>query len=218
MSAFKAILWDNDGILVDTEHLYCKATRQVLGKVGVELSDCEYRELFLTQNNGAWHLAAARGHSEDELELLRAERGELYCELLRGRNHAIAGVEDVLQTLHGDYTMGVVTSSHRDHFEIIHSSTGLLRYFDFVLTREQYANSKPDPEPYLAAIAKTGLSVDQCIAVEDSPRGLVAATRAGLKCVVIPTGLTVGGDFTGAYKVLGNIRELPAVLDRATLS
>src|SRR6187200_2904672 len=104
MSAIKAILWDNDGILVDTEHLYSKATRQVLGRVGVELSDGEYRELFLTQNHGAWHLAAARGHSEDELELLRAERGELYCELLRGRNHAIDGVEDILQTLHGTYT------------------------------------------------------------------------------------------------------------------
>ncbi len=213
MTAVKAILWDNDGVLVDTEHLYCEATRQVLGRIGVELNDDEYRELFLTQNSGAWHLAAARGYSEHELCLLRAERDGIYSKLLRGRNHAIAGVEDILQALHGSYSMGIVTSSHRDHFDIIHAQTGLMRYFDFVLTREQYANSKPDPEPYLAGIAKTGLSADQCIAVEDSPRGLAAAVGAGLKCVVIPTALTAGGDFSAAYKVLGDIRELPAVLN-----
>jgi HAD superfamily hydrolase (TIGR01509 family) len=110
--------------------------------------------------------------------------------------------------------MGVVTSSQRGHFEIIHAATGLLRYFDFVLTREDYENSKPDPEPYLAGIAKTGFSAHECIAVEDTPRGLTAATGAGLKCVVIPNALTIGGDFTTAHQVLRDIRELPAALGR----
>jgi beta-phosphoglucomutase-like phosphatase (HAD superfamily) len=107
-----------------------------------------------------------------------------------------------------------VTSSQRRHFEIIHAATGLLRYFDFVLTREDYANSKPDPEPYLAGIAKTGLGAGDCIAIEDTPRGLTAATGAGIECVVIPNALTAGGDFTAAYRVLRDIRELPAVLDQ----
>lgn len=209
---FKAILWDNDGVLVDTEYLYYEATRRVLGTVGIDLSDDDYRNLFLRHNAGAWHLAAAQGRCDDEVAHLREERNALYGTLLRGRNLTIAGVEPVLRTLHGRYTMGVVTSSHRDHFDIIHASTGLLRYFDFVLTREQYANSKPDPEPYLAAVKATGLRHEQCVAVEDSERGLTAATRAGVKCIVIPTALTAGGDFSAAYKVLGNIRELPAVL------
>lgn len=209
---FKAILWDNDGVLVDTERLYCEATREILGTVGIDLSDDEYRELFLKHNSGAWHLAAAQGRSDDEVAHLREKRNALYGTLLRGRNLTIAGVEPVLGTLRGRYTMGVVTSSRRDHFDIIHATTGLLRYFDFVLTREQYVNSKPDPEPYLAAVEKTGLRHEQCLAVEDSERGLAAATSAGVKCIVIPTALTAGGDFSSAYKVLGNIRELPAIL------
>ena len=209
---FKAILWDNDGVLVDTEHLYCEATRQVFASAGITLGDDDYRDMFLTGNMGAWHLLTAQGRSRSEVARMRDERNEIYSSLLRGRDHAIDGVRDVLQTLHGRYAMGVVTSSRRDHFEIIHATTSLLHYFDFVLTREQYVNSKPDPEPYLAGIARTGFSAAQCLAVEDTPRGLTAATGAGARCVVIPNALTAGGDFTAAYKVLRNIRELPAIL------
>lgn len=214
MSRFKAILWDNDGVLVDTEHLYRDATRQVMAGVGFNLGDEQYRELFLSQNHGAWYLLAEQGHSEAELARMRAERDELYSALLRERNHTITGVEEVLQTLHGRFAMGVVTSSQRRHFDIIHSATGLMRYFDFVLAREDYVNSKPDPEPYLAGIAKIGFKADNCIAIEDTPRGLTAATGAGLKCVVIPNALTRGGDFRSAYKVLRDIRELPAALEQ----
>jgi HAD superfamily hydrolase (TIGR01509 family) len=210
---FKAILWDNDGILVDTEPLYCEATRQVFAGAGITLGDDDFRDMFLTGNMGAWHLLTAQGRSRSEIERIRDERNEIYGSLLRGRDHAIDGVRDVLQILHGRYAMGVVTSSRRDHFEIIHTTSNLLHYFDFVLTREQYANAKPDPEPYLAGIARTGFNAAQCLAVEDTPRGLTAATGAGAQCVVIPNALTSGGDFAGAYKILRDIRELPAILD-----
>ena len=209
---FKAILWDNDGVLVDTEHLYCEATRQVFASAGIVIGDDDYRSMFLTGNMGAWQLLADR--SQSEIARIRDERNEIYSTLLRGRDHAIDGVKEVLQALHGRYAMGVVTSSRRDHFEIIHATSSLLPYFDFVLTREQYANSKPDPEPYLLGIARTGFSAEECLAVEDTPRGLMAATGAGAHCVVIPNALTVGGDFAAAYKVLRDIRELPAILDQ----
>jgi HAD superfamily hydrolase (TIGR01509 family) len=211
---FKAILWDNDGVLVDTEHLYCEATRQVFASAGIALGDDDYRSMFLTGNMGAWHLLTVQGRPESEIARIREERNDIYSTLLRGRDHAIDGVKDVLQALHGRYAMGVVTSSRRDHFEIIHATSGLLDYFDFVLTREQYANAKPDPEPYRAGIARTGFSPAHCLAVEDTPRGLTAATGAGAKCVVIPNVLTRGGDFAAAYKVLRDIRELPAILDQ----
>jgi HAD superfamily hydrolase (TIGR01509 family) len=215
MGAIKAILWDNDGVLVDTEHLYRDATREVLATVGVHLTDEHYRELFLTQNNGAWHLAAELGHSESAIEAMRKERDRRYALLLSARNHAIEGVEEVLAALHGRYAMAIVTSSKRKHFDIIHAATGFLRYFDFVLAREDYVNSKPDPEPYRTAVERMGLTPDECIAVEDTPRGLIAATGAGLRCIVIPNMLTQGGDFAAAHKVLAHVRELPRLLEEA---
>jgi HAD superfamily hydrolase (TIGR01509 family) len=215
MTGFKAILWDNDGVLVDTEHLYLQATREILATAGVALSDAQYCDLFLNQNNGAWHLASELGHSAPAIARMREARDARYSALLRVRNHTIAGVEDVLKSLHGRYAMGVVTSSQRCHFDIIHAATGLMRYFDFVLTREDYVNSKPDPEPYRAGIAKTGLRAHECIAVEDTLRGLTAATAAGMKCVVIPNALSAGRDFSAAHRVLSHIGEFPAVLDEA---
>ena len=68
--------------------------------------------------------------------------------------------------------MAIVTSSRRVHFDAMHTRTGLIPYFDFVLAREDYALSKPDPEPYLAAMKKSGCGPEECLVVEDSPRGL----------------------------------------------
>jgi HAD superfamily hydrolase (TIGR01509 family) len=101
--------------------------------------------------------------------------------------------------------MGIVTTSRREHFDIIHRSSGLLQYFSFILTREDYDKSKPDPEPYLRGLEKMGVEKSECIVIEDSKRGLTAATRAGLRCLVIPTELNRNDDFSEAYLVLDTI-------------
>jgi HAD superfamily hydrolase (TIGR01509 family) len=208
----KAIFWDNDGVLVDTEHLYCEATRRVLAGVGVDLTAALFHELFLVQNRGAWHLAEAAGVGPDALARLRASRDALYGELLLRDGLVIPGVEAALARLAPRHRMAIVTSSHRDHFEAIHRGTNLLRFFDFVLTREQYQRSKPDPEPYLAALARTGLDAGECLVIEDSERGLRAACAAGLSCWVIPTALTRHGDFSAAARVLTSVDEVVTAL------
>ena len=71
--------------------------------------------------------------------------------------------------------MGIVTSSRRLHFETIHEKSGLLPYMDFVLTREDYVESKPHPEPYLAAAALLGVDPTRCLVLEDAPSGGAAA-------------------------------------------
>ena len=208
----KAILWDNDGVLVDTEHLYFLATRQTLATRGIEIDEAQYLELFLQQSRGILHFAHEYSWSEEDLERVRRERSALYGTLLRGQSRVIDGVEDVLAALHGRYAMGIVTSSQREHFDIIHAESGLLKYFDFVLTAGDYENPKPHPDPYLKAVERAGMAKDACVVVEDSERGLAAATAAGLKCVIVPSRLTAGRPFTGAYKVLGDIREILALL------
>lgn len=104
--------------------------------------------------------------------------------------------------------MGIVTSSRKEHFEIIHRSSGLLKYFDFFLTGEHYTKFKPNPEPYLLAVERSGCKKEECLAIEDSERGLTSAKSAGIYCYVIPTELTRGGNFSSADKVLGNIKEI----------
>jgi HAD superfamily hydrolase (TIGR01509 family) len=211
----KAILWDNDGVLVDTEPLYFRATRETLAKVGVELTQGLYVEHILRDSHGAWHLAAEKGASSAEIDRMRDERNARYEQLLRQGNTAISGAEETLANLHGKFKMGIVTSSRPDHFEIIHQSTGLLRYFDFVVTSLEFTHYKPHPEPYLVGLKRIGHSKDECIVIEDSPRGLMAANAAGIRCLVIPTELTQGDDFSGAYMVLNAITDVTPELLRS---
>jgi HAD superfamily hydrolase (TIGR01509 family) len=211
----KAILWDNDGVLVDTEHLYFRATREILARVGVELTQELYVEHILRDSNGAWHLAAEKGASSAEIDRMRDERNARYEQLLRRGNTVIDGAQETLANLHGQFKMGIVTSSRPDHFEIIHQSTGLLRYFDFVVTSLYYTHYKPHPEPYLVGLERTGCTRDACVVIEDSPRGLIAANAAGIRCLVVRSDLTAKEDFSRAYMVLNALTDVtPELLRR----
>ncbi|MGA7306405.1 MAG: HAD family phosphatase [Rhodothermales bacterium] len=208
----KAILWDNDGVLVDTEHIYFRVTQSVLQEAGVSIDERDYRKHFLTGSAGAWHLAVELGFTDDQIEEMRQRRNDLYADALRSEEVAIDGAQEVLEELKSNYRMAVVTSSRRRHFEIIHERTGFLPYFEFVLVREDYVRSKPDPEPYLTAAEKLGLPPEACLAIEDSERGLRAAASAGMRCWVIPTDLTRGGDLSAAERILASISDLPGLL------
>ncbi len=205
----KAIFWDNDGVLVDTEKLYFQANKETFKKIGIELSEEIYVEYFLKRSSGTWHLAEARGLNKDEISKLRNERDELYSNLLLNKMEVVDGAAETLATLFGKYKMGIVTSSKKNHFNIIHKNSQLLKYFDFVLTVEDYANSKPAPDPYLKALALSGFTKEECIVIEDSERGLKSTLAAGIDCIAIPTDLTKHSNFAGARKILSKITEVP---------
>ena len=208
----KAIFWDNDGVLVDTERLYFHATQHVLATVGILLTKEQYIALFLVQGKGAWHLAAEKGISPSAIVQLRHERNTLYSTLLCQEHLLMAGVREVLDALYGTYVMGIVTSSEHDHFALIHQTTGLLTYFHFVLTASDYTHSKPHPEPYLLAVERSGCRTEECLVIEDSERGLMAAKEAGLRCIVVPNEFTRWSNFAGAHTVLESLTELLAEL------
>jgi len=208
-----AILWDNDGVLVETEHLYFQATREALAQMGVNFSEDEYIEYLLKDSRGAWHLAEEAGVEPGRIKAMKQWRNQRYGDLIAEAPRVIDGVPETIAALAPQYAMGIVTSSRREHFDIAHAASGLREHFEFVIASGDYPRSKPAPDPYLLGLERIGAEPDACIVVEDSERGLQAAMAAGLRCVVIPSGLTRGGDFTGAAAVLDGIRELPAFLD-----
>ena len=204
----KAIFWDNDGVLVDTEKYYLEATRRIFAECGFDLTEELFIDNFLKKSSGAWHLLEANGITKPDIDWLRNKRNKLYSYFLANNDIVIDGVEDVIKKMHEKYLMAIVTSSKKEHFNLIHEKTGLQKYFSFVLTREDYKNSKPDPEPYLLAWERSGYKKEECLVIEDSERGLKAAIEAGIDCFVIPTGLTQNSNFTGAKKTLNSASEL----------
>lgn len=198
----EAILWDNDGVLVDTECLFFESTRRTLATLGIPLNREQFLDLSMRQGRSAFDLAIERGWTKEQVATLKRERDLLYSEMLRNQTRVLPGVAETLKALHGRMRMAVVTSSQRHHFDVMHAEIGLTRYFEFVLAREDCGQTKPNPEPYLRALERLGMRAENCLAVEDSERGLVAARAAGLRCLVIPNEITRGCSFQGATAIL----------------
>jgi HAD superfamily hydrolase (TIGR01509 family) len=199
-----AILWDNDGTLVDTEPLYYQATRELLATLDVEVTPELYMRIGLDAGRSLFELAADRGVDGGLIETRRHERNLRYMDLISGGVPIRPGIRECLHTLHRRLTMGVVTSSLRDHFERMHATSGLLPYFDFVLTREDFRNTKPDPEPYLVAAQRFALDPASCLVIEDTARGVIAAKRAGMECWAIPSSFAPADGFPQADRVLAD--------------
>jgi HAD superfamily hydrolase (TIGR01509 family) len=201
------VLWDNDGVLVDTEGLYFRATQTVLVSVGIQLTPEQFIDISLRQGQSTFKLAAEQGIPAETIACLRTERDRIYSGFLQTEPCLIEGVAETLRALHGKVRMGVVTSARRQHFEITHVRTGLRKYLDFVLTLEDCRHTKPNPDPYLTAMARFSLEPNRCIVVEDSERGLAAATAAGLDCLIVRTEWSKDGDFSKASRIVDNVAE-----------
>lgn len=192
------ILWDHDGVLVNTEPLYFRATAETLATAGVTLTLAQYQQFHLVESRGSWHLAGDVG--ADEIARLRAERIARYTELVTSGDVVVPGAIDLLHRLKRHYRMAVVTSSLRRPFDAIHRVSGLYDQIEFALTREDYRESKPDPEPYRTAMARLGVAPENCVVVEDTARGLMAARAAGIRCWIIDSEIAAGLCFAGAER------------------
>jgi HAD superfamily hydrolase (TIGR01509 family) len=206
---FDFIFWDNDGVLVDTEGLYYEASRDALATIGFELTPSQFAAISLASGRSVFELATV---DEALMAALRDWRNQRYSQLLQARQLLLPGVRTTLGQLAASKRMAIVTSSRRDHFELIHAATDLLHYFEFILCREDYRAAKPDPEPYLLAVQRSGRDPRHCLVIEDSTRGLLAAKAAGLTCWVIPSAQTRGQDFAAADRVLTDITDVAGLL------
>lgn len=208
-----AILWDNDGVLVDTEHLFFEATRETLEAFDVSLTMAHYKTLTLDAGRSCFDLAADKGVGREAILDARAERDVRYQARLEEGVELIEGVAETLAQLHGSLPMAIVTSCDPLHFETIHGGLPIRGFFEFAVTPAHYERYKPHPEPYLTAARRLGLEPERCLVVEDTARGLAAARAAGMRCAVIPNALTHDSDFADALEVLTSIREVPGLLE-----
>jgi HAD superfamily hydrolase (TIGR01509 family) len=208
----KAILWDNDGVLVDTEKYFYEAARIILKEAGLAFTKQMFTEFVLVKAIGPWHLLKEHGYNDATILRMKAKRDDLYMHYLLTEDILIDGVDEILEELSGKLSMGIVTSSIPRHFYAIHSRTKILKYIDFVITPQDYKMYKPHPEPYLTGWKKTGVEKKQCVVVEDSRRGMLSARSAGLECIVIPNEMTIHSDFSEADVLLHNLMGLKNLL------
>ncbi|HEY5230416.1 MAG TPA: HAD family phosphatase [Galbitalea sp.] len=203
----KYVLFDHDGVLVDTEFWYYRAGQRALADVGVTL-DKEQYVWDTNQGGGTWAQARTAGIDDETISRQRAVRDVYYREYLRREAIEIDGVVDTLAELSKYVRMAIVTTAKRVDFEIIHEKRQIRQFMDFVLVREDYELAKPHPEPYLTGLKRFGATREETLAVEDSSRGLNSAVAAGIECVVVDNDFTKAQDFSKATHRINTLREL----------
>ena len=212
ISMKKYILFDNDGVLVETEQYYYKANVKALAEFGLELSFDIYMEI-MARGGTAWEVAKKHGFSQDEIDKKRAQRDIYYQEFIQNENIEIDGVLEVLRELSKSYKMGIVTTSRRVDFDLVHNKMDIVNYMDFTLCVEEYPRSKPHPDPYLAGMKKFNATKDECIIIEDSQRGLNSAVNAAIECVIVGNEFTKTHNFSKATYKIQSIKDLPTLLN-----
>lgn len=185
-----------DGLFVDTETLHLEAFQKVCRDVGVEVS---FRELCTWVGKGQHRLSAwiqeVSPQNPRVEDLLEAQRQEFFRGLEKTRPGAQPGAEDLLEVaMKEGLRVGLVSNSDR---ELVTRTMGEVlprmgrdpdpsKTFEVVVTRDDVANPKPAPDPYLLAAETLGLLPGECLAFEDSPSGARAASAAGCPLFVVP--------------------------------
>lgn len=205
------LLWDNDGVLVDTELWYFEATRRALANLNITLEQEIYLQR-MSHGQSSWELAQAAGVDPTDIKAARHQRDAYYQQYLAQQDIEISGVEEVLKALALSHRMAIVTTSRSVDFNLIHSGRNINSYMEFTLTREDYVFSKPDPEPYITALKRFGADPESCLVIEDSQRGLQSAIAAGIDCAIVHNDFTANHNFSGARYMLGSIKEMLDIL------
>jgi len=198
----KYILFDNDGVLVHTEPWYFKATQLALKEFfNFDYEFEDYNQHMISGGN-LWQRVKEQGFPDKIIQRAKDQRNIYYQEFLKTKDISIPQVEKTLEILSKKYKMGIVTTSKRTDFNIIHKNNTLTQYMDFVLCLEDYKLTKPNPDPYLKGLELLNASAQESIVVEDSKRGLTSAVNAGIDCVMVHNEFTSSQDFSEAsYKV-----------------
>ncbi|WP_292467034.1 HAD family phosphatase [Methanolobus sp.] len=182
-----SLIFDMDGVLVDSMMYHAQAWIQVSSEVGVKVAPADIYEI-----EGANHRLglewlfkrAGRDFEPEMYEKVMQRKIEIFYSIADVK--AFDGMADCLSVLKNNFRLAVVTGSERATVESFMNQffPGI---FDVVVSGEDVSYGKPYPEPYLKAVEMLGIAKDECIVVENAPMGVESAKRAGLYCVGVPT-------------------------------
>jgi len=187
----RAFIFDMDGVLVDSEPLHLEAINLVLKPHGVALSEVENRAYLGWTEAAFWEAVRARFDLPGSaVEYGGERRRHLRALLVRGVL-PVPGVVEFLARLDPlDLRRAVASSSDESVIRQILEALGIGDRFDAITAGDHVRRSKPDPEIFLATAARLGLEPADCLVFEDSPQGILAARRAGMRCVRVLTKTT----------------------------
>jgi HAD superfamily hydrolase (TIGR01509 family) len=209
----RAVIFDLDGVLIDSEELHYRANSAVLADFGVEIDRRTYGLEFIATGQGPEYAARTFDLPIDPAEIRRRKR-PIYDRLLREEVALMPGAAAAVARMAAEFSVALATNSPGRDARFVLERFNLGTCFTAVVAREDYKSGKPAPDAYLTAAARTGVAPGRCLAVEDAEKGVRAAHAAGIACVAVPHPLTAENDFRLAAARIGHLDELTANLVR----
>ena len=212
----KAVLFDLDGTIIDSEWFYYKAWKAILEEYGMVLDSHSWLTSFAgkTEAQAFVVLQEQFGFTGDADTFFRQKKERIAQQYAEEEVSLMPGVPELIRYLYGQgVTMAVVTSSLRPVTEFNLTKYGLINYFETIVTRSDITNPKPAAEPYELCVERLGIDKSACIALEDSVTGATAAAAAGVTCFGVQSheeirrNLVVDRLFVDLHEVLEYIRN-----------
>ncbi len=185
----RGVIFDLDGVLVDSEALHVEAWRALFARLGIEVSGEEYAcGVGMSDVDWLEWLVRRRGLAAD-VPAWREEKRALFQRILAADTRPFPGVVELVRRLHPDFRLAVASNSWRQNIETVLERMGIRGRFDVLVGADDVTRHKPHPEAYERAAALLGLPPAACVVIEDSSLGIQAAKAAGMRCIGITNSL-----------------------------
>lgn len=202
----KAVIFDRDGVLVDSEWANIAASKEAFRQLWIAISKEDEKEIIGKHPKdyiAYFHTKYGDFSNEKFAEIV----APLYYKLLDEANF-IAPAVDLAHRIKDEILLALNTSAELKNTQTLLKRWHMEELFSVLTTAEDTKKRKPDPESYLLTAQKLGVDVSECIAIEDSEIGLRAAKTAGMKCIVIPNEYTKDQDFSQADLIVNSADEI----------
>ncbi len=196
----QALIFDLDGVIVDSEPLHLLATQRTLQVIGRDLSEEEYYRRYVALTDREL-FEALLGRGDPRVEHLVAEKQRLYRELTASGVKPYPATVAFIERAQKVFPLALATGATREEAEEVLRRLGIREAFQVVVTAEDYPRGKPDPAPFLLAAHHLGVPPHRCVVIEDSKEGIKAAKAAGMVCLAL-THTHPGSELTHADLVL----------------
>ena len=207
----RAVVFDFDGVIVDSEPLHLRAYQEVLAPRGVSLTTEDYYGKYLGYNDADMLRLVFRDQAvaldERQFADILEEKMRVFDDIIMTGDTLYPGARECIDHLAAAFPLGIASGALPHEIKMILERTGLARYFRFIVGSGDTPNSKPAPDPYQRAAALHRLPPDNCVAIEDSRWGLESARGAGMKTIGITH--TYPAEHLGSPDVI--VRSLDAI-------
>lgn len=214
----KAVIFDMDGVLVDSEPFYTEVEKQNFLMAGLKISHEEHLTFQGTATDRMWTILKKKYNLTQSVEELVEMTNAMVTPWFASLDeiHPMPGVKEVVTELANmEIPLAVASSSYPDVIRMILEKTGLAQYFPVVVDSRMAGSSKPDPDIFLLAAKKLNVNPSECLVIEDSANGIRAAKAAGMTCIAYAGPGPVHQDQSMADLIIKNFNEIPPLLNRS---